>query len=485
MATYTLNYEKGKTKEKVRSVTIKLYVTHQGKIYQPQKTIKNHDNLWPSKMEKEAITCGETWEKEFRRNLLIGRSPQITSRALFSEIADKYLSIHYSQWAPLTLERNEYLIKGKNGLNFWFGNMQFSEISPLDVQEYIAYLNNFDCEKIYAVLKPNAKEKFNQTIKDHDLSVRALCNERTDDGELKFVSRPIFYDMQHFIRVEWNTAQIVCRKFGLNVSDTFERIVETKKYAENSVKKWKKLLSTIFNWGIKVNLCQTNYAGGVYTKGIKLGEKREQAEVLKDDEVDTLFETLKDVPIKDSLPIWTMAKLGISRAEFCGLNWDAVDLENKLLHIKYDRVNVKGKGVVLGDVKNPYRKRTLPLDDFLVAKFKEAKDLYNEHRASEPNFDKCGAVYYCWKQPREKDGAPKSPANLFKLLRELLADTQLTVVTPHRLRAGAITKMIREGVTADKIVPIVGHKDATMINQVYMAICKDMGEHRKALEKCY
>jgi integrase len=269
----------------------------------------------------------------------------------------------------------------------------------------------------------------------------------------------------------------------------------TRGYAHNTIKKYKITLCMILNWAVRMEIIPTNYAGGNYMKGKVQGERREKKKVLTDDEVGKILAVLEKTEIRRALPLWCLMKLGITVCEFAGLDWDAVDLEKAVLRIKQDRVPIPKLGIVEGDTKNEHRVRNLPLDKKLVEKFTEAKALYETHRryCAENGypFDDCGAVFYNFDMQKcgKKDGSPANPRFVNNLLREILVKALGAAaerrVSPHRLRAGFITKLVRQGVTPEKIVPIVGHADMTMIMEIYTEYCHDMSELKTAMSLGY
>jgi integrase len=71
---------------------------------------------------------------------------------------------------------------------------------------------------------------------------------------------------------------------------------------------------------------------------------------------------------------WQLSLYGLRRGEVLGLCWSDVDLQNKTLTVRLARVEVTGAGVVEGEPKTERGRRTLPLDDGLVAALRVAED---------------------------------------------------------------------------------------------------------------
>lgn len=77
--------------------------------------------------------------------------------------------------------------------------------------------------------------------------------------------------------------------------------------------------------------------------------------------------------------IWTLAVYGLRRAEIAGLAWSDVDIANKRLTIRTNRVQVK-KEVVAGSPKSRQSRRTLPLPDDVVTVLKSVRNAQRRER---------------------------------------------------------------------------------------------------------
>lgn len=64
---------------------------------------------------------------------------------------------------------------------------------------------------------------------------------------------------------------------------------------------------------------------------------------------------------------WQLSLYSLRRGEVLGLCWSDIDLEAKTLIIRRARVEITGVGVVEGEPKTERGRRTLPLDEDLVA----------------------------------------------------------------------------------------------------------------------
>jgi integrase len=96
--------------------------------------------------------------------------------------------------------------------------------------------------------------------------------------------------------------------------------------------------------------------------------------------------------------VWQLTLRGLRRGEVLGLCWSDIDLESKTLTIRRTRVPVAGLGVVEGPPKTEKGRRTLPLDDGLVAalrslKTRQARERLEAGKAYSRGCEDCGGAH--------------------------------------------------------------------------------------------
>lgn len=171
--------------------------------------------------------------------------------------------------------------------------------------------------------------------------------------------------------------------------------------------------------------------------------------------------------------------LGLRPEEVCGLRWRRdVDLSDRTLSIRTVRTLVDGKPVEKAP-KTAAGKRTLPLDDALVATLKAFRAVQaREKLAAGETYDATGDYV-----TRDELGAPYDPARLRRVWYRLMRQAGVPKVTPYTAsRHAAASYLARAGVSPAVIAAWMGHTDAgfTMSRYVH-ARPEDLAAARDAL----
>lgn len=172
-------------------------------------------------------------------------------------------------------------------------------------------------------------------------------------------------------------------------------------------------------------------------------------------QVRRFLQATKDGPLSVA---WTLALCcGLRRSELLGLRWDNVDLKAGRLRILETIVPVDG--VPVPSVPNTERgKRTVPLDDLLVAllKGRRATQAAERLKAGEA-YDSRGFVV------ADALGNPQHPDNLSKDFRHAVARSGLPSIRLHDCRHTAATHMLRRGTPVNVVAAIVGIDPAVVL----------------------
>jgi integrase len=160
--------------------------------------------------------------------------------------------------------------------------------------------------------------------------------------------------------------------------------------------------------------------------------------------------------------LWYLALSGLRRGEVAGLKWHDVDLDAGTLTVARNRVQVGSQTVVENKPKTPSSRRTLPLDEGLVAVLKRASARYAQEKLA------LGAAhadsgYVAVNEVRE----PYTPGALTNMWHRL---TKAAGVRPIRLfdaRHSCGTALHLRGVPMAVIAKWLGHADASITAKIY------------------
>lgn len=255
----------------------------------------------------------------------------------------------------------------------------------------------------------------------------------------------------------------------------------TKKKSEGcsleGLSKMRICLHSIFETAIENDLCRKNPV----TRNISISSNQQPTEkrAYSPEQSQTVIDFAKEH--KNGLAIWLILETGISRSELLGLKWDDIDFENKMIAIVRGVTDSKNADtgkmeVVVGEPKNDFRKRLIPINDDICAALQSKYDKRtmkvngSRRKKVEPititaNFVFCNAK-----------GQPMSPNNWskrsYKLFMEDLqkAHPDIPFLHPHELRHTFATIRRNNGADIFALGKLMGHADLNMLYKKYAKV---------------
>jgi len=165
-----------------------------------------------------------------------------------------------------------------------------------------------------------------------------------------------------------------------------------------------------------------------------------------------------------------LALTGVRTAELHGLRWSDIDIENKVVHIRRNRLFTQGFGVYEKETKTRTSNRDVPLTDELIKDLIEFKEWF---RIADEDFDnKLDEYYFCsniYRQPESVSGTQQYLSNFEKR-------HGLKHVSPHGLRHTYCSVLLAQNVPIQTVSKYMGHADSTVTLEVYSHFIPDTQE---------
>jgi len=161
--------------------------------------------------------------------------------------------------------------------------------------------------------------------------------------------------------------------------------------------------------------------------------------------------------------LWYLALSGLRRAEIAGLKWSPdIDFTAGTLTIARGRVQAGACNVVEGDPKTLSSRRTLPLDEGLVAVLRRASSRYAQERLA------LGAAHADSGYVAVNEaGQPYTPDTLTRMWHKLTKSAGVKSIRLHDARHSCGTAMHLRGVPLAVIAKWLGHADASITARLY------------------
>ena len=201
-----------------------------------------------------------------------------------------------------------------------------------------------------------------------------------------------------------------------------------------TVTKYHANIRKALDYAVQTDLIPSNPA-------IKVGRPHQEqfiADYYNEDELNTLFQVVKDTPLE--LIVYLTAFYGLRRSEVLGIRWSAIDFENKTITINHKVVTVTNENedietktimITKSKTKNKSSYRTLPL-------FKEIENLLLYTRKMQEyymsifkdSYNKKYKDYVCL----DELGNLRKPDYVSHKFKQILRNNGLRVIRFHDLR---------------------------------------------------
>lgn len=185
--------------------------------------------------------------------------------------------------------------------------------------------------------------------------------------------------------------------------------------------------------------------------------------VYDEDEIELLFKALENEPYHWRMMITLALTTGLRRGELVGLEWEHVNLEKGIVHVKQSITEFSNGRPIIKEPKTKKSKRSIHLSDSMLLELKEyyafCKDEWDKLRETRDNehffvfFNQHGRAFY-----------PESPYLWF---RTFLKKHKLRYIRFHDLRHTSATLLISQGVHAKIISERLGHANIGTTMNIY------------------
>jgi integrase len=226
--------------------------------------------------------------------------------------------------------------------------------------------------------------------------------------------------------------------------------------SSNTVKKHHVLLKTALSLAVTQDVLNSNPVDKVIPpKFVRPNRKFYDIETMK-----KLFNAVKGTRLECA--VWIAGFTGIRRSELCGIKWDKVDFDSKIINIDYTRVNVGAAIIEKDRTKNETSTRKISMNDELVAVLQreKAKQEVNRKLLGKDYIESDYVIVM-------EDGKPFRPNYLSELFTKFIHENGLPELTLHGLRHTVASVANQAGVNLYNISKILGHSTTATTSKIY------------------
>lgn len=256
----------------------------------------------------------------------------------------------------------------------------------------------------------------------------------------------------------------------VDISDYYNSLYE-KGILPNSVKKYHANIRKALDFAYKREMIPSNPADKVQLRKAN----HYVAEYYSIDELNLLFENLKQDKhwLEDIVLVTSF--YGLRRSEVLGLKWDCIDFEKNVISIEHTvttGLDEDGKNYLeLSDsTKTTASKRELPLVDMikkLLLLKREQQTLYRRICGNSYQREYLGYIFV------DELGEIINPNRITHSFRRYLESKKLKRIRFHDLRHSCASLMLNNGIELKKIQQWLGHTDISTTANIYAHLNKE------------
>lgn len=245
------------------------------------------------------------------------------------------------------------------------------------------------------------------------------------------------------------------------------------KYSQESVKGYRRILRVLFNeamryeWITKNPVCGTKVGA---TKGdvcLKEVNEKQVFSIKESQEFLCALDAAQEKHIQFVIPIKLMLLTGMRIAEIHGLRWSDIDFDNRIIHVRRNRLYAQGFGWYEKLPKTKTSFRDIPIPQTLIADLETYKDWF---RLADSRFDDKLDEYYIASNINRESTRTNS---IGPWLKDFENRHGFKNVTPHGLRHTYCSILLSQNVPIQTVSKYMGHSDSTVTLKVYSHFIPD------------
>ena len=434
-----------------------------GKSKYVTKRIHNDQNLTEARFQRKVELFALEFENEVREAKNKYGQPQYNRNRIltFKELSDEFLanvkanlSINYYEKSKRTIKLfNEYLEK------YNLDMLPVNEIQVRDIQLFLNSFNNYNINNNdkYTLRKPLPN------IVSYRLLAKEHIIDRSTSYNLKYRNGKIIYDK----------VKKICDFYNLDINEYFSKVDSLKGYSSQTIKGHRQIIRAVFSeavrydWIAKNPVSQTKIGSAAGNAALRPVEEKEVYSISEAKEFIKILDGLDYDFINEKTVIKFMLLTGVRLGEMCGIRWDDIDFEKKIVHIRRNRLYCSSIGVYEKVPKTKTSIRDIPLPDILIEVLRKYFEWF---KIADDEFEDNLDRYYVAANPYRE---PVAKASVGRWLREIQAKYNIKHVSCHGLRHTYCSLLLSQSVPIQTVSKYMGHSESTITLKVYSHFMPD------------
>ena len=334
-------------------------------------------------------------------------------------------------------------------INQALGHIKLKDLKPGHIASFYANLQE---EGMRNRCKAMPKVDFAAWMKERK-TCKAELSRQTG------VSIWCFSQLKNGRGIAQNCAEQICEKLDVPYNKLFIRQHDDTPLKPGTIHTYHRTLSAVLYRAVKWKYIERNPAERADLPSIA----HRKAAYLDEPDARRLLELLQDEPIKWRAVITFDLLSGLRRAEFLGLRWCDVDLDERMLYVRQTWNYISSEGCYVDKPKSATSERPLRISRTAVLLLLEYKRWQDAQR---------GALGDAWQDKDDRiftndEGAPMFPDSVTQWFTKFVKRTALPKLTIHSLRHTYASLMIADGTPLVIVSHNLGHAQTSTTSNIY------------------
>lgn len=411
-----------------------------GKQIMKYHTWEPPKGMTPRLIEKALEREKVLFEEKCRNGYVLDTSTK------FADFANNWLEANRNTHSPAYQKRaHDLLIR----INASIGHIPLGKIRPHHLQEFYKNLGEAGVKKSSTIAV--ARGDLSGILKEKNIT-------RTGLAKAAEVAPVTITTACQGKNISGESAKKIAQGLNVEVDTLFTMDSKKEPLSTKTILHHHRLISSILETAVKWQVIYDNPARRVEPPKVQ----KKEASYLDNEEALRVVEALVAAPLKWRTIIMLLMHSGMRRGEACGLTWDDLDFDNRLVHIIKANQYLSGQGIFEKDTKNESSKRVIKLPAEMFAMLREYKGWQAEERLKMGDrWQDSGKIF------TQENGLPMHPDSITGWVAEFRETHNLPHFTPHSLRHTSATLLIMQGVPVKAVSARLGHANQNTTNVVY------------------